>query len=246
MSRNAEETWGTFSDLLQEERQKGAPSLPISESLPDTASLSENESHPENTHLAFSSERHPVSESLPDTARPAGNLGELAYQISYKTGNLRINLDYLDKVISKLTRNARLLYIYLLRYREGSSNSTIRLNWPMLEERTDISRSVLHKAARELEVAGLAAIGEHQFGKGKEQGFRFRFSHSASHTVSGSLPVSESHPVSADSNRKDLITNKNSEIASLDTTKCPDCEGKGFFYPNGFEKGVVKCRHKNL
>lgn len=30
------------------------------------------------------------------------------------------------------------------------------------------------------------------------------------------------------------------------TSKCPDCGGTGFFYPNGYEAGVAKCRHKNL
>jgi hypothetical protein len=116
----------------------------------------------------------------------------------------------------------------------------------MLEDRTDISRSVLHKAARELNVAGLAFIVEREFGKGKEQGFRFRLAHSASHTVDGSHPVSESHPVSADSNRKDLIANSNRQVASLNVTKCPDCKGAGFYYPHGFDKGVVKCKHERL
>jgi hypothetical protein len=237
----------TFADLEELSRQPREPISPThTESHPVSESLSDKESHPKNTHLAFPKERHPVSESLSDTETPSGNLNDLAYQIDYRKGNLRINLDYLDNVISKLTRNARLLYIYLLRYREGSSNFTIRLNWPMLEDRTDISRSVLHKAARELNVAGLAFVVEREFGKGKEQGFRFRLSHTASHTVDGSHAVSESHAVSADSNRKALITNSNRLVASLDVSKCPDCKGAGFYYPHGFDKGVVKCKHKNL
>jgi hypothetical protein len=243
----------TFADLEELSRQPREPispphteSHPASERLSVSESLSERESHPKNTDLAFLEESHPVSESLSDTETPSENLSDLAYRIDYRKGNLRINLDYLDKVISKLTRNARLLYIYLLRYREASSNFTIRLNWPMLEDRTDISRSVLHKAARELNVAGLAFVVEREFGKGKEQGFRFRLSHSASHTVDGSHPVSESHAVSADSNRKDLIANSNRLVASLDVTKCPDCKGAGFYYPHGFDKGVVKCKHKRL
>jgi hypothetical protein len=27
---------------------------------------------------------------------------------------------------------------------------------------------------------------------------------------------------------------------------CPDCNGSGWWYPNGLEKGVAKCKHENL
>ena len=29
-------------------------------------------------------------------------------------------------------------------------------------------------------------------------------------------------------------------------SKCPDCGGTGFYYPQGYESGVAKCRHANL
>ncbi len=32
----------------------------------------------------------------------------------------------------------------------------------------------------------------------------------------------------------------------VDVSGCPDCNGTGFWYPNGIEKGVAKCRHENL
>jgi hypothetical protein len=35
--------------------------------------------------------------------------------------------------------------------------------------------------------------------------------------------------------------------ASPDISKCPDCEGRGFVYPNGFEAGqVIRCKHERL
>jgi len=30
------------------------------------------------------------------------------------------------------------------------------------------------------------------------------------------------------------------------STACPDCEGTGYWYPQGKEKGVARCRHENL
>jgi hypothetical protein len=28
--------------------------------------------------------------------------------------------------------------------------------------------------------------------------------------------------------------------------RCPDCGGSGMYYPEGYEKGVAKCRHERL
>ena len=32
----------------------------------------------------------------------------------------------------------------------------------------------------------------------------------------------------------------------VDATKCPDCFGTGTWYPEGYEKGVMRCRHEKL
>ncbi|MBV9958270.1 MAG: hypothetical protein JO360_07610 [Acidobacteria bacterium] len=32
----------------------------------------------------------------------------------------------------------------------------------------------------------------------------------------------------------------------LDISKCPDCGGSGMYYPEGYEKGVAKCKHARL
>jgi hypothetical protein len=32
----------------------------------------------------------------------------------------------------------------------------------------------------------------------------------------------------------------------LDVSKCPDCQGMGFYYPKGFDQGVVHCKHERI
>ena len=32
----------------------------------------------------------------------------------------------------------------------------------------------------------------------------------------------------------------------VDASQCPDCRGAGMWYPEGFEKGVAKCRHEKI
>jgi hypothetical protein len=34
--------------------------------------------------------------------------------------------------------------------------------------------------------------------------------------------------------------------APIDVSGCPDCNGTGFWYPNGLEKGVTRCTHARL
>ena len=34
--------------------------------------------------------------------------------------------------------------------------------------------------------------------------------------------------------------------SSIDTNKCPDCSGTGFYYPRGTEGGVARCKHERL
>ena len=39
---------------------------------------------------------------------------------------------------------------------------------------------------------------------------------------------------------------KKKESAPPDFKNCPDCQGSGFWYPEGVEKGVAKCKHGRL
>jgi hypothetical protein len=35
-------------------------------------------------------------------------------------------------------------------------------------------------------------------------------------------------------------------IAQSSPQDCPDCKGTGWWYPNGLEKGVAKCKHSKM
>jgi len=37
-----------------------------------------------------------------------------------------------------------------------------------------------------------------------------------------------------------------SDAPPSDFSLCPDCQGSGFYYPNGINSGVAKCKHENL
>jgi hypothetical protein len=44
----------------------------------------------------------------------------------------------------------------------------------------------------------------------------------------------------------EAFLNPASSVPDLDMSNCPDCQGTGFYYPNGREQGVAKCPHSKL
>jgi hypothetical protein len=39
---------------------------------------------------------------------------------------------------------------------------------------------------------------------------------------------------------------KGEQVMKGDASKCPDCFGTGMYYPEGFDRGVARCRHEKL
>jgi DNA-binding Lrp family transcriptional regulator len=50
----------------------------------------------------------------------------------------------------------------------------------------------------------------------------------------------------ADNKKNSLKENIKKESAAPDYKNCPDCQGSGFWYPEGIEKGVAKCKHARV
>jgi hypothetical protein len=45
---------------------------------------------------------------------------------------------------------------------------------------------------------------------------------------------------------RDLPDEAPIQAPNIDASKCPDCGGSGWWYPEGEGKGVAKCKHANL
>jgi hypothetical protein len=117
---------------------------------------------------------------------------------------------------------------------------------PKLAVRTKISERSLWRAFAELKRKGLVTRGESVHGKGKEQGITFWVAAPAGHDREASPARVAGHATQADNKRKALKENNKREMAAPDYKTCPDCQGSGFWYPEGNEKGVAKCRHERL
>jgi hypothetical protein len=42
------------------------------------------------------------------------------------------------------------------------------------------------------------------------------------------------------------LPDQTASVAQANSVDCPDCNGSGWWYPNGTEKGVAKCKHSNM
>jgi hypothetical protein len=45
---------------------------------------------------------------------------------------------------------------------------------------------------------------------------------------------------------KPEISSAKTALSNEEARNCPDCGGSGMYYPEGYEKGVAKCRHEKL
>ena len=222
-------------------------SLVIEESLSTETRLTTEESLVKTEGQGLSQTSLATGTSLTiETSPEQGNLLELASSLSYGRGHTRLYHEFTDKVFSLLTAAEQLLYIHLDRYREGGGEVTIPVSWPTLEKRSGVSQSSLIRASKTLESKGLIRKVSLKLGKGKEQGNRFWVFSVTSLVREKSLTTQTSLVTGTTIKEKALKENLKRELAPPDYKNCPDCQGSGFWYPEGVEKGVAKCKHVKL
>jgi len=174
-------------------------------------------------------------------------LAQAAEDLTYGAGHSRLNHDFFDGILTKLSANEQLLYIHLFRYRESSANTTVRLSLPALAKRTGLSKSTIQRAEISLKAKGMIEKIDVEIGYNKEQGRRYRlFIPNSLLTLNSQVRVNRLFRVNNIKEKLLKENNKKGNELSLDTKNCPDCRGSGFWYPEGNEKGVAKCKHERL
>jgi biotin operon repressor len=161
-------------------------------------------------------------------------------------GYLKLTNQIVDKLLPQLEPYEQILYLQLYRLSHGNGKAFCLISMPKLAQRTKVSERSLWRAVAELKRKGLITRGESVHGKGKEQGITFWVASPAGHDREASPAGLAGHDEQADNKRKELKESNKREPAAPDYKSCPDCQGSGFFYPDGFEGGVVKCKHKRL
>jgi hypothetical protein len=162
-------------------------------------------------------------------------------------GHTEVPHGYADYLCRILTPLEQAVYFQLFRLSWGWKKDTCFISNPRLAERSNLGESTVRKVIKTLVAKNLVERVGTKFGSDGEQGVTYRVL-SLSGPLRESGPARQSGPLSQRPiKEKDFKeSNKKESELSLDTKSCPDCQGSGFWYPEGVEKGVAKCKHARL
>jgi hypothetical protein len=164
-----------------------------------------------------------------------------------RKGFLQLHNHFIYDIMPTLKPSDGYVLLYLIARTHGfqQTQATIALN--RIASACHMSRSQARISLRALEARGHIRIA------GKDE--NNPDSNLRGHVIEVLVPRVDSKPrvdstpgtKSTPIKEKDYKRN-NKEIASLDTTKCPDCDGMGVRYidPLDYSKGTVKCKHEKL
>jgi DNA-binding Lrp family transcriptional regulator len=152
----------------------------------------------------------------------------------------RVPNNLLDDVLRELLPSDQLILLRLYRLTWGYHKDAITVSYDRLGEACNLSRRAAIDSVKRLEREGLIErTGIENKTKGNiNRGVTIRM------LVPSAIiaPGAKSAPIKESIKR---IDNKET-VAPPDYKNCPDCQGSGFWYPEGIEKGVSKCKHPKL
>lgn len=179
----------------------------------------------------------------PAPERPAVNLWSSLPKVE---GHLRLPNIIVDHLYQLLDLQERSVYEQLYRLSHGYGKSTCKIGYPQLAVRAGMGRTAVIQTVERLVKKGLIAKVGAAIGGRKDQGSEYWVS--APGSPAPERPAADS-PAPEPNKIKALKENGKKGGAShqrRDYSDCPDCGGIGMWYPDGFEKGVARCRHEKL
>jgi DNA-binding Lrp family transcriptional regulator len=235
-----------FAAIYQLEQEKLKRAGAASPATPANGASTENNATPAKTEQV---PRQNAAPALP--AAPANNAvqmvrpqPDLLASVPDRQGYLRLPYQIIDHLLPQLEPLEAHIYLHLYRLSWGFGNSSCTITNAGLARRCNISERTVRNTTPRLRDKGL--IEKIRVVEGSE-GIEWRVAIPAGAAKSAVAANSSGVAEYADSNRKALKeNNKKENELTLDTKECPDCQGSGFYYPEGVEKGVAKCKHTRL
>jgi hypothetical protein len=234
----------------QPEREDKETSRPAPDSQPEVDSLSvpasqtAPDSLPEENRLppdaiAYRPDSQPGTDSLPAPDSPKHDLWS---PFREKKGHLRLPNSAVDGLYSMLDPYEQAVFTQLYRLSHGYSKPTCKIGLPQLARRSNMGKTTTQATVNRLIGKGLIRKLEYEIGKNKEQGTTYWVSSPDSQPAAGSLPGDDTIKI------KSLKDNskKGGAHERKDYSACPDCQGRGLWWPEGYERGVAKCKHEKL
>jgi hypothetical protein len=162
-------------------------------------------------------------------------------------GDSKLPHRYTDHLCRLLKPDEQAVFLQLYRLAWGWGKDTCFISNPRLSERSNVPLSSMKRAVAGLVSKGMVEKTGQTNGFGKEQGVEYRVPNMGWQPNASSQPNMSSQPILGSIKEKLLKeNNKKGNELSLDTKSCPDCSGTGYWYPEGIEKGVAKCKHERI
>jgi hypothetical protein len=229
---------------LAKEKEARDRSQPSPGSQPEPVSLPVPNSPPAETSLTPDAVAYPPdSLSEPDSLPAPDSLKpDMWSPFREKKGHLRLPNSAVDGLYQMLDAYEQAVFTQLFRLSHGYGKPTCKIGLPQLARRSNVGKTTAQAAVNRLIHKGLVRKLEYEIGKFKEQGTTYWVSSPDSPSGTGSLPGDDTIKIKALKER----TKREGSHERKDFSDCPDCQGKGFYWPEGYERGVAKCKHKRL
>jgi DNA-binding Lrp family transcriptional regulator len=181
---------------------------------------------------------------------PAKSVAPADSVVAPETPHTRIPNEIFETIMPTLKPGAQVVLWRLYRLSAGFSSHTCHVSIGKLAEKTHISETQVREFLRYLEDRGwirrLAVDLSNKNQRERGVTFEVRLPRLAPTKSAGG--AKSAAPAKSEPNKYKDLKEKNikGESAAPDYKNCPDCQGSGFWYPEGTERGVAKCKHERL
>lgn len=190
------------------------------------------------------------NEPAAKTAPPAKITAPADSVLAAETPHTRVPNEIFETIMPTLKPGAQVILWRLYRLAAGFNSQTCHVSIGKLAQKTHISETQVREFLKYLEGRGwIRRISVDLSNKNQEARgitFEVRLPRLAPAKIGGGAKTVA--PADSEPNKLKALKERDlkGEEAPPDTKSCPDCQGSGFYYPEGVEKGVAKCKHERM
>lgn len=205
------------------------------------------ESHIPSTSEPPESSQPDITWQPPESSQTLKNPLNLLSALPDAKGHLETPYQLLDHLFRHLPPPQQAVYIQLYRLSWGFKKEKCFISNPGLAGRSCLSVSAVKENVNKLVEKGLIKKTGNVQGFGKNQGIEYLVHAPSWQLARSSQPRRSSQP--GESSQPGNAPNKEldqKEKEKGEAVACQDCQGTGFWYPEGTDKGVARCTHRRL
>lgn len=194
---------------------------------------------------------HPERRSGPGSPDPGSPGPELLAvnlwaSLPQVEGHLRLPNVVIDHLMQVLDLQEGAVYLQLYRLSHGYGKSTCKIGFPKLAARSGMGRTTVIQVVERLMKKGLIEKVSREIGGSTQQGTVYWVSSPGSTGPERPSPGSPPPVPNKVNTIKENLLKAEASHQKRDYSDCPDCNGSGMYYPEGFDKGVARCKHTRL